>query len=194
MADAFTGEIRLLPYTFPPVDWAWCTGDQMSIQQYTALYSIIGTRYGGDAQRTFNLPEMRGTVPIGMGNGPGLTPRTLTKVVVGAQTVPIYTNQTANHTHTVTTKFQAGGIAGAMANLTDRPAADSWLSRGGQSIGATNYAVANYVPSGTLDTTFPAQTITPGGGVASPTAHENRQPFLPINFCICLNGAYPINP
>ncbi len=196
--DAFIGEIRLLPYTFAPQDWAWCWGSQLMISQYNALYAVIGPRYGGDQRTYFNLPDMRGTVPIGMGNGPGLTPRTLTKTVDGVNSVTITAAQTGVHTHAVMAKYVAGTATAAVASLLDKPANDSWLSRAVLSSSATsNTPISSYVSTGTADTTFPTQTISPGGGAvspAAPTAHENRQPYLPINFCICLFGTYPPNP
>lgn len=189
--DAFIGEIRLLPYNYAPQGWAWCWGTQLSIQQNTVLYAVIGPRYGGDQKTYFNLPDMRGTVPIGMGTGPGLTPSPLTKTVAGDNSVTINAAQTGVHTHSVTAKFVAGKAGLAAASLLDKPANDSWLSR---AVLATS-SVSSYVPAGaTPDTTFPAQTISPGGGAAAPAGHENRQPYLPVNFCICLDGTYPPNP
>lgn len=194
--DAFIGEIRLFPYSFPPQDWAWCTGEKVSIQQYPALNAVIGSRYGGDGKTYFNLPAMIGTVPIGMGAGPGLTPRTLTKTVDGANEVSIYSVQAGIHSHTVKAKFLDAPPKTAITSLLDKPVANSsWLSRAMQVTSpTTRVGIASYTNNVTLDTAFPDQTITPGGGAVGPAAHENRQPFLPLNFCICLVGAFPINP
>lgn len=191
--DAFTGEIRLLPYTFAPMDWALCNGASLPTNQYQVLYSIITTRYGGNTT-AFNVPNMQGTVPIGMGSGPGLTPRTLAATAVGDSSVTINSAQIAVHTHTVTAKYVAGPAGTAVASLVASPAADSWLSRTIVTAGTANSPVSDFMPSGTPDTTFPAQTIAQGGGAPVPAAHENRQPFMPMNFCICLNGIYPVNP
>lgn len=196
--DAFTGEIRLLPYSFAPQDWAFCGGQEIAVQQNPALFSIIGNTYGGTAGQTFKLPNMQGTVPIGMGDGPGLTPRSLAATAVGGNSVTITANQLAGHTHTVTAK--SVGPAPAIANMTASPAAtkDSWLSRAAFiSTSGTPAPVFDFTANSSPDTTFPAQTITPAGGAASGTAvaaHENRQPFMPINFCMCLDGAYPMRP
>lgn len=200
MADAFCGEIRILPYSFPPQDWAWCNGSTLSIQQSQLLYAIIGNRYGGTQNQTFNLPNMQGTVPIGMGQGPGLTNRNLTSTsvaIVGDNAVTINSNQIANHTHTVTAKLITGTAGSAYSSMTANPAADSWLSRAVlvASSGTSAGSIINFTAGGTPDTTFPAQTISPGGGsAAAVTAHENRQPFMPMNFCICILGEYPVRP
>lgn len=196
--DAFIGEIRLLPYSFAPQDWAFCGGQEIAVQQNNVLYAVIGNAYGGTAGQTFKLPNMQGTVPIGMGDGPGLTSRNLGPNAVGDNSVTITANQLAGHTHTVTTKLIAGPAGTAVASLTDKPAADSWLSRAvlvGSS--GTVGPITNFTSSSTPDSSFPAQTINPSGGAPSGTAvaaHENRQPFMPINFCMCVNGTYPMRP
>lgn len=192
MADAFIGEIRLLPYSFWPVDWLWCTGVSLPVNQYQALYAVIGVTYGGTVGSTFKIPNLIGTVPIGLGAGPGLTARTQSENPLGAKTVTLNYNQAGNHTHTLNTKYLAGPLAGAMSSLLASPANDSWVSRAALTIGATNSAVSSYA-TGSPDTTLPNQTITPGGGSAGAVApHENRQPFLPLNFCICTMGWYPV--
>lgn len=198
--DAFTGEIRLLPYTFAPQDWAFCGGQEIMVQQNTALFSIIGNTYGGTPGQTFKLPNIQGAVPVGMGAGPGLTPRNLGPNAVGDNAVTISTSQLAKHTHTVTAKYVAGPASGAASSLTANPATtnDSWLSRAVITSGSSTSPIFNFTAGATPDTSFPVQTIAPAGGVPAGTAvaaHENRQPFMPINFCICLSGdTYPVRP
>ena len=193
MADAFVGEIRLLPYTFPPVEWLWCNGTNLPVAQYQALYAVIGLIYGGTANVSFKIPNMQGTVPIGLGTAPGLTPRIQSANAVGATTVTLNNSQVPSHTHTLTAKYVAGVPNTAVTSLLANPATDSWVSRAIFTQGASNSAVSNYAAAGVpVDTTLPSQTITPGGGVVQPAAHENRQPFLPMNFCICAYGSFPL--
>ena len=95
MADPFVAEIRIFPFNFPPRGWAWCDGQLLPLSQNTALFSLLGTTYGGNGQTTFALPDLRGRAPIHPGTGPGLTPRFLGEVG-GTETRTITT-----HTHTV---------------------------------------------------------------------------------------------
>lgn len=189
--DAFIGEIRILPYTYVPQGWLPCDGRQLQIQQYTPLYAVIGPFFGGDQKTYFNVPNLQGQVVMGTGTGPGLTPRTIAQKA-GAETVALNINQMAPHTHTVTSKFLPGNTAPAtvIANMTATPAADSWLSRAITVSGTTPTNVSSYTATGTPDVTLAAQTFG-AAGAASPAAHENRQPYLPMQFCICWDGLYP---
>lgn len=192
--DAFTGEIRILPYTYTPQNWLACDGRQVAIQQYQALYAVIGWAFGGDQRTYFNLPNLQGQVAMGTGLGPGLTPRTIAQKV-GAESVALTINQMAPHTHTVTSKFLPGNTAPAtvIANMTATPAADSWLSRSITVSGTTPTNVSSFTATGTPDVTLAAQTFGTAGA-ASPAGHENRQPYLPMRFCICFDGLFPVRP
>lgn len=192
MADSFAGEIRILPYTYAPYQWAACDGRQMPINQYQLLYAVIGNLYGGDQQTYFNLPNLQGQVPMGAGTGTGLTPRVIAKQV-GTESVTLNTSQTAAHTHTVTAKTVPPAITAA--NVTGTPASDSWLSRGIQ-VQSTTTNLQAYTPNGTPDVTLAAQTIgfSCGNAVGAALPHENRQPYLPMRFCISLYGEYPLRP
>src|SRR5436853_2894344 len=98
MSTPYLGEIRLFPYNFAPRGWALCNGQILSIAQNTALFSLLGTTYGGNGQTTFALPDLRGRVPISSGQGPGLTNYTLGEVG-GNETVSLNVNQNAAHSH-----------------------------------------------------------------------------------------------
>ncbi|BBL69583.1 phage tail protein [Methylogaea oryzae] len=189
MADSFTGEVRILPYTYTPMDWALCNGQQMPINQYQALYAVIGAAYGGDGQNYFNLPNLQGQVPMGTGTGPGLTPRLIGKRV-GAETVTLTTGEMAAHTHTVTTKTVGPAGFGSMLGT---PASDSWLARPVSISASGNVPYSAYTASGVPDVTLAAQTFGAAGG-APVQPHENRQPYLPLRFCISLNGNFPVRP
>lgn len=190
--DAFTGEIRILPYTFAPQTWADCNGQQVYISQNPALYATIGIQYGGGgsgSQAYFKLPDLRGQVAIGTGAGPGLTPRTIAQKT-GVESVALNINQMAPHTHTVTNKVLGASPA---TNMSAAPTATSWLSRAVQTSVTPPAPFSAYTPSGTPDVTLAGQVFGSTGN-ASPTAHENRQPYLPMRFCICTNGYFAVNP
>ena len=137
--DAFTGEIRILPYTFAPQAWADCNGQQVNISQNPALYATIGIQYGGGSgsQAYFKLPDLRGQVAMGTGAGPGLTPRTIAQKT-GVESVALNINQMAPHTHTVTAKVLGTSPA---TNMSAAPTATSWLSRPVQISGTTSTTI-----------------------------------------------------
>jgi len=184
--DGYIGEIRLLPYTFPPYAWFWCNGQTYQIAQYQALYAVIGNTYGGDqSQGTFAVPDLRGraVVSASLSNGspPGLTAYTLAQTF-GATTV---TAPLAAHTHAP----KSGSVAGAAP--TAAPSAT----------GVVNDTAGNFdfAPAGTVDpvnmapqafsNTFNPTLGQTGSGLAA--AHTNLQPYLPIYFAICWQGEYP---
>lgn len=186
--DAYTGEIRILPYIFAPMDWAYCNGMQIQVMQNQALYSILGNIYGGTANQTFNLPNMAaptgmpGAAPMGMGSGPGLTPRNLAAASVGTSGVVLTISQVPSHNHTVTA--QAGTNTDIVADPTN-----NWLSHG--------EAVNPLAPISTyaaIDASHMTVFKNPLGMVGHGLAHENRHPYLPMNFCICMYGIYPTRP
>lgn len=185
--DSFIGEIRIFGFNYAPREWAFCDGQIASIQQSTALFALISTRYGGDGRTTFRLPNMKGYAPIGAGAGTGLTPRALGQVY-GEEAVALNQYQLPVHDHTLTLKASTNVSA-----LTAEPTAgQSTLTRvvhptGGTAATAVNEFVA------------PPVTLTPlyiytCGVTGNGQAHENRQPYLPMNFCISLNGEFPLNP
>lgn len=177
MADAYIGEIRIFAGNFAPKGWALCDGQLMTIRQYTALFSILGVQYGGDGKNTFALPNLNGRVPIGQGAGPGLTPRTVGQAV-GSQTVSLLASEMPAHTHTPMGNTQKGS--------TSEPADAVWaeFSVGGRG-GITPVNLFNPTP----DTPMSPLALNASGG-SQP--HNNMQPFLAMNYIICLDGEFPV--
>ena len=174
MADPFIAEIRMFACNFAPRGWAFCNGQLLQVSQNTALFSLIGTTYGGDGRTTTGLPNLQGRVPMHPGRGPGLTPRSLGQKG-GATTETLSSNQMPNHRH-------VAGTSLSPANEDD-PGATTYLAAGPTA--ATNV----YAPAGTaLDSSMAAAALPDYGGNS---AHNNLQPYLAINFCICLTGIYP---
>lgn len=169
MSDPFVAEIRVFPYNFAPRGWADCNGQLMPISQNTALFSLIGTTYGGDGKTTFALPDLRGRAPMGWGNGPGLTSRPLGEDT-GAATVALNATEMPVHTHTLR-------AAADVAELnTPGPARSLARSSGGAAFQST--------PTTTMD----AGAVAAAGGGAP---HNNLQPVLVLRCCIALTGIYP---
>ena len=170
--DPFIGEIQAFGFSFAPRGWAKCDGQLLQISSNTALFSLLGTTYGGDGRTTFGLPDLRGRAPIHQGQGPGLTNRKIGQKS-GAETVTLNTQQMPNHTHVATLK----GTTTTPPQLDDTP---------------TNRVLAkgNSYADGNSNTDMGATSITnanTGGG----QAHANMQPFLVINYCIALQGVFP---
>ncbi|EKV29135.1 Microcystin dependent protein [Caenispirillum salinarum AK4] len=175
MSYAYIGEIRLLPYGFAPYNWMACEGQLLSIQQYTALYSIIGITYGGNGTTNFQLPEMRGHVAMGTGVGPGLTPRSIGQDV-GFENVALGSSQVPPHTHAMTASTTAADVKSPTGNV---------FAEGGNLY--INAPATGKVAMG-------AQMISSVGGDGSTgyaNAHPNMAPYLPVQFCICVDGIYP---
>lgn len=168
----FVGQIDIVPYNFAPVGWAECQGQLMPIVQNTALFSLIGTTYGGDGQSTFALPDFRGRMAVGQGTGPGLAPYTIGQTG-GEEQVTLTLNQLPIHSHA------------AMASS----AAASALGPGGSEWAATTTYLYSSTASSLVPMNGGAMGATGGGG-----AHENRSPFLVMNFIIALEGIYPSRP
>lgn len=168
MADPFVAEIRIFPFNFAPKGWAFCDGQLLPISQNTALFSLLGTTYGGDGKSTFALPNLQGSVPMQPGQGQGLSLRDLGQIG-GSETVTLLQSEIPAHDH------QARCV-GAIAN---QPAAanNSW----GRS--TTNPYVAA-PPTGQMS---PAALAPTGGNLP----HNNMQPYLVLNFCIAMQGVFP---
>ena len=169
MSDPFIAEIRVLPYNFAPVGWASCDGQLLPIAQNTALFSLLGTTYGGNGKTNFALPDLRGSFAMGAGQGAGLNLRDLGQAV-GQAAVALQASEMPTHSHAL----QAGSTPGATspAGTVMAPTAN----------GAKIYRApgAGAVMSGAA--------ISPAGG-SQP--HENRQPYQALNFCIALQGIFP---
>jgi microcystin-dependent protein len=172
MQDPWLGEIALVAFNFAPVGWAMCNGQLLSIAQNTALFSLLGTTYGGDGVNNFALPNLQSRVPLHFGQGAGLSPYVLGQTV-GVESVSLQTTQMPAHTHSYTP--QASSSGGSVGS----PAGALWAS---SATGDTIYL------KGSSNTTMAAQTIGQTGG-GQP--HENRQPLLALNYIIALVGIFP---
>ena len=167
--DPYIGQSIMFGGNFAPRGWALCNGQLLSIAQNTALFSILGTTYGGDGRTTFGLPDLRGRTPIHAGQGPGLTNRTLGESG-GAETVILSAGQMPAHSH-VANAASGGGSATSPQNAV-------WAA----STARDNiYAAA-------ADTTLSPSAIGPAGGGQS---HDNMPPYQAVNYIIALEGIYP---
>lgn len=174
MTTPYVGEIQVFGFNYTPYGWASCNGATLQIQQYTALFSLIGTQYGGNGVTTFQLPNFTGRAPCGQGQGTGLTQRVMGETF-GTNTVQLDITQIPAHTHQLTLRRQTD--ASLQRNV---PQAGDGLT----SITGTNA----FVPAATPNTTLSPQAVAAAG---SGQAHENRQPMLALNFCIALQGEFP---
>ena len=173
MADPFVAEIRIFPFNFAPKGWAWCDGQLLPLSQNTALFSLLGTTYGGDGKSNFALPDLGGRAPMHPGQGPGLSLHDLGETG-GSDTVTLLESEIPAHTHSV--------------SATGRPAVTN--NAGGQYW--ARYAKF-YSPPPPTDppsslVQMAPQAITPSGG---DQPHNNLQPYLTFYFCIALQGVFP---
>ena len=169
MAEPFIGEIRMFAGTFNPRGWAFCDGQLLSISQNEALFSLLGTTYGGDGRTTFALPDMRGRLPLHVGTGPGLSPRPLGSKG-GAEKETITQPELPSHTHTMQGSSVNANQAGPQGRVT-----------------AASLAVDLY-QSGAPSDPMSGDAVTFVGGDGS---HNNIMPFLCLNFIIALFGIFP---
>lgn len=167
--DPFVAEIRIFAGNFAPRGWATCNGQLLPISQNTALFSLLGTTFGGDGKSTFALPNMAGSMPIGQGDGPGLSQRFIGESG-GETTVTLLTSEMPLHDHFVTASNQIG---------TDR-------TPGGEDL-ARSKGMNLYGPSGTV-VPMAQQATTPYGGSLP---HNNLQPYLTFTYIIALQGVFP---
>lgn len=170
MSEPFLGEVRLFGFNFAPQGWAFAAGQLLPISQNTALFALIGTFYGGDGITTFALPDLRGRVPVSMGQGSGLSPYAVGEIL-GAESVTLTTNQIPAHSHGVNANTAKANQPNPIGHY---PATDA--------SGVTAEYSAAF--SGQMN----ANTIAAAGG-GQP--HENRQPSLVLNWCIALQGIFP---
>lgn len=170
MSDPFTGEIRMFAGTYEPMNWAFCDGRTLNIQDNPSLFSLIGAVYGGDGTTTFALPDLRGRVAVHAGAGTGLTPRTVGQKD-GKETVALTPDNLPAHTHPLQVTQNMAG--------TGQP--------GGKEL--AKLASGNMYIATAQTTAMNASAISATNSMGQ--AHNNVQPFLGINFIICLNGIYP---
>ncbi len=169
MSEPYTGEIRMFGGNFAPVKWAICMGQLLNITNYQALYSLLGSAYGGDGRVSFGLPDMRGRIPVHAGNGPGLTPRSIGQLY-GTESVQLEESTIPNHTHSI----QVSDSAASATTASNRVLARQYMYED--------------PPGSIAQSPLAAGTI---GNEGENQAHENRMPFLSIQFIICLEGLYP---
>jgi microcystin-dependent protein len=176
MADQYLGQLLLVPYNFAPAGYAFCQGQLLPISQNTALFSLLGTNFGGNGTSTFALPNLQGCMPIGTGQGPG-QPSYFIGQTGGETSVTLLTTQLPTHTHV----HQATSTAASSYS----PAAAAFAPGGGR-----GHAVPYYIAapgSGTLAPLNASSVQATGGS----QAHSNLQPYLTLNWVIALQGVYP---
>ena len=173
MADQFVAEIRIFAGNFAPKGWAFCNGQVMPISQNTALFSLIGTYYGGNGTSNFALPNLQTSVPIGVGQGPGLTPRDQGETG-GEPAVTLLSSQLPVHSHPALAS-SAGGQ--------NTPAGNAW---GESKLGKT--PLNNYAPNGVDNVPMNPSALSVTGGNQP---HNNMPPYLCLNFIIALQGIFP---
>lgn len=178
--DNFLGQITLYACNFPPKGWAQCEGQLMSISQNAALFSLLGTNFGGNGTSTFGLPDLRGRVPNGQGQGPGLSSYDMGQtageeaVTLTQQTVPQHNHSLMAYTGEGTTTQPAGGL----------PAQGDASGKHGHTTQFTFYH------AGAPNVSLASSQCTPAGGGSS-IPHVNIQPSLAATWCIALTGVYP---
>lgn len=173
MSNPFLAEIRIFPFNFAPKGWAFCDGQILPLSQNTALFSLLGTTYGGDGKSNFALPNMQGNAPMHPGQGPGLSLHDLGETG-GSDTVSLLESEIPSHSHPLNASPQSA--------LLDAPGPNNALAR-------TTPAQLYWQPAGApAIVTMSDNTIAPAGG---DQPHNNLMPYLTLNFCIALQGVFP---
>ena len=170
--DPFVAEIRIFPFNFAPKGWAFCDGQILPLSQNTALFSLLGTTYGGDGKSNFALPDMQGNAPMHPGQGPGLSLHDLGETG-GSDTVTLLESEIPSHSHS---------LMSSTVNSSKPSPAGNALAR---VTGATPYVAGTPAPPLAQ---FSSNALAPAGG---DQPHNNMQPYLTLNFCIALQGVYP---
>ncbi len=171
--DPFVAEIRIFPFNFAPKGWAFCDGQILPLSQNTALFSLLGTTYGGDGKSNFALPDMQGNAPMHPGQGPGLSLHDLGETG-GSETVTLLESEIPAHSHFM--RAHNGDQADHQVPGPTTSLAQSANGNAYQSTTNSNLAQLS------------DQILTPAGG---DQPHNNMQPYLTLNFCIALQGVYP---
>lgn len=169
MAEPFLSEIRIFSFNFPPRGWALCNGQLLPINQNQALFSLLGTTYGGDGRTTFGLPDLRGKVPIHVGGGHTLGQNG--GEIAHTLTIP----EMPSHLHQLSSNV---AVIGAATNATQGVPTGNYWANSGKSV---------YTTSPGNSVMHPSTVVNVGGS----QAHNNMQPFLVLNFCIALQGIFP---
>ena len=169
MADPFVAEIRIFPFNFAPRGWAWCDGQLLPLSQNTALFSLLGTTYGGNGKSNFALPDLQGRAPMHPGQGPGLSLHDLGEVG-GSETVTLLESEIPSHSHALNASAADGFDQSPVGNRM-----------------ATGVGIGQYATPGAL-TQLSALALSPAGG---DQPHNNMQPYLTFYFNIALQGVFP---
>lgn len=169
MADPFVAEIRIFPFNFAPRGWAFCDGQLLPLSQNTALFSLLGTTYGGNGKSNFALPNFQGNTPMFWGQGPGLSLRDIGETG-GSETVSLLESEIPSHSH--------GMVVSSQQALENSPAGQKWAAGDGINL---------YAPPGPIVQMSP-NMLTPAGG---DQPHNNMMPYLTLSFCIALQGVFP---
>jgi microcystin-dependent protein len=170
MADPFVAEIRIFPFNFAPRGWAWCDGQLLPLSQNTALFSLLGTTYGGNGKSNFALPDLQGRAPMHPGQGPGLSLHDLGETG-GSETVTLLESEIPSHAHALR----------ASSSPADNP------GPAGNSFARVPSGATPYTTTATLVSMAP-ESLAPAGG---DQPHNNLQPYLTFYFCIALQGVFP---
>lgn len=174
MADPFVAEIRIFGFNFAPRGWAMCNGQLLPLSQNTALFSLLGTTYGGNGKSNFALPDLQGNAVMQPGQGPGLSLHDLGETG-GSATVTLLQSEIPVHTHAMRASADPANAQ------TPGPALTLARSAGGAAYSTTTTGLETMAP----------QTLAPAGGDAP---HNNLMPYLTLNFCIALQGVFPPRP
>jgi microcystin-dependent protein len=178
MSDQFIGEIRMFGGNFAISGWALCNGQLLGIAQNTALFSLIGTTYGGDGQQTFALPNLQGRLPLHQGTGPGLSPRSMGEMA-GTETVTLTLNQIPSHTHGALASTDQGSLNGPGPTAVPAKPVD------------TASTATLYVLPGTSPVTATPMAASSVGTTGGNESHGNMMPSLAVSFIIALVGIFP---
>ena len=173
MANPFVAEIRIFGFNFAPKGWAFCDGQLLPISQNTALFSLLGTTYGGDGKSNFALPNVQGNAPMHPGQGPGLSLHDLGETG-GSETVSLLESEIPGHSHGLMCSSAPANRSGPIGNAIARASAGT-----------------PYAPAAPPSAQLSGQALAPAGG---DQPHNNMQPYLTLNFCIALQGVYPARP
>ena len=169
MADPFVAEIRVFPFNFAPKGWAWCDGQLLPLSQNTALFSLLGTTYGGNGKSNFALPDLQGRAPMHPGQGPGLSLHDLGETA-GSETVTLLLSEIPAHAHALNVSTSDDAETNVPTN--------NALARAKLNIYSPNTTVTPLAP----------EALTPTGGTQP---HNNMMPYLTFYFCIALQGVFP---
>lgn len=181
MSTPYLGQIEAFAFNFAPKGWMMCAGQLLSIQQYTALFSLLGTYYGGNGTTNFQLPDLRGRVAVSQGQAQGGSPYTMGEAV-GTENVTLLLNNMPQHTHTMNVVNNGTATTGGAA----LPSNNVQLASGFDTRPAPGAATPLYGPSSGAQVALENLGSTTGN-----TPHPNMMPYLTVNYCISLTGIFP---